>query len=59
MQWVKWEKVIASRDEGRLGIGSLFSFNRVMIFCWLWRFNHSRDLFWVRVIKSMYGSDGM
>ena len=41
MHWVRWDRFLASRDEGGLGIGNLFSFNRAMIFQWWWRFYHS------------------
>ncbi|XP_052625816.1 uncharacterized protein LOC128132862 [Lactuca sativa] len=58
MHWVRWDRVLTSRDDGGLGIGSLFSFNRALIFRWWWRFYHCPDLLWVRVIKSIYGLDG-
>ena len=32
MHWVRRYKVLASRDEGGLGIRTLFSFNKAMIF---------------------------
>lgn len=58
MHWVRWDKVLAIKDKGGLGVGSLFSFNRTMMFRWQWRFFHSPDLMWARVIRSLYGSDG-
>ena len=58
MHWVRWDRVITSPREGGLGVGSLFSFNRAMLFKWWWRFFHSPNLLWVKVIKAIYGSDG-
>ncbi|GJZ56640.1 RNA-directed DNA polymerase, eukaryota [Tanacetum coccineum] len=38
MTWIKWNKVMASKKDGGLGIGSLYGFNRVLLFKWKWRF---------------------
>lgn len=46
---------MASKEVGNLGVGSLFAFNRAMMFKWRWRFFHHSDLLWVRVIKTIYG----
>ena len=32
MHWMRWDRVLTSQEEGGLGIGSLFSFNRAMLF---------------------------
>ena len=57
MHWVRWEKVMASKQEGGLGVGSLLSFNLDLLFKWRWRFLRCPDALWVRVVKAMYGSD--
>ena len=57
IHWVQWDKVLVARKEGGLGVGSLFSFNRAMIYRWWWRFYQSSDLLWVIVIKAIYGSN--
>lgn len=38
IHWVNWNKVMASKEVGRLGVGNLFVFNRAMMFWWSWRF---------------------
>ncbi|GJV87766.1 RNA-directed DNA polymerase, eukaryota [Tanacetum coccineum] len=32
MTWIKWNKVMASKKDGGLGIGSLYGFNRALLF---------------------------
>lgn len=49
---------MASRRVGGLGVGSLFAFNRVLMFKWWWRLFHHSALLCVRVVKSTYGADG-
>lgn len=49
---------MASRKERILGVGSLFSFNRVLLFKWRWRLFYSMYALWVRVVKVIYGEDG-
>lgn len=58
MHWVRWDKVVSSRGEGGLGVGSLFSFNRSLLFRWWWRFYHCPNLLWIHLVKAIYGTDG-
>ena len=58
MHWVRWDRVLADMQEGGLGVGSLLSFNRAMLFKWWWRFSHNPTLLWVKVVKAIYGADG-
>ncbi|GJT89434.1 RNA-directed DNA polymerase, eukaryota, reverse transcriptase zinc-binding domain protein, partial [Tanacetum coccineum] len=56
--WVKWEKCLASKNLGGLGVGSIYALNLGLLFKWIWRFRcHSNDL-WEKVIKSLYGING-
>nr|GEY10811.1 RNA-directed DNA polymerase, eukaryota, reverse transcriptase zinc-binding domain protein [Tanacetum cinerariifolium] len=56
--WVKWEKCLASKKLGGLGIGSIYALNLGLIFKWIWRFLcHSNDL-WACVITNIYGIKG-
>ncbi|XP_071718074.1 uncharacterized protein [Rutidosis leptorrhynchoides] len=55
MPWVKWDKILASFDQGGLNIGSLKAFNIALINKWRWRYlNNSNDL-WASIIKSIHG----
>ncbi|GJZ31550.1 hypothetical protein Tco_0576597 [Tanacetum coccineum] len=58
LHWVSWSRVMASRLEGGLGVGSLFSLNRAMLFKWLWRFFHNPNALWVSVIRVLHGHSG-
>ncbi|GJT40520.1 RNA-directed DNA polymerase, eukaryota, reverse transcriptase zinc-binding domain protein [Tanacetum coccineum] len=56
--WVKCKNVLASKDKGSLGVSSLFTLNRALMFKWVWRsFTQSSSL-WVRVIKAIHRGDG-
>ncbi|GKC20677.1 RNA-directed DNA polymerase, eukaryota [Tanacetum coccineum] len=58
MMWIKWNKVMASKKDEGLGIGSLYGFNRALLFKWKWRFMAYPSAFWVLVIKSLFGHHG-
>ncbi|GJX48128.1 hypothetical protein Tco_0273318 [Tanacetum coccineum] len=56
--WVKWNKVLASKERGGLGVSSLFALNRALLFKWVWRFRSQNDSLWARVIRGIHGDDG-
>nr|GEW61243.1 RNA-directed DNA polymerase, eukaryota, reverse transcriptase zinc-binding domain protein [Tanacetum cinerariifolium] len=56
--WVKWKAVLASKDNGGLGVSSLYALNRALMFKWIWRFHTQDSSLWVKVIKAIYGTDG-
>ncbi|GJR77917.1 RNA-directed DNA polymerase, eukaryota [Tanacetum coccineum] len=58
VSWVHWDKVLAHKDNGGLGVSSLFALNRGLIFKWIWRFMSHEKSLWVRVIKAVHGVDG-
>ncbi|GJZ65152.1 RNA-directed DNA polymerase, eukaryota, reverse transcriptase zinc-binding domain protein [Tanacetum coccineum] len=58
MCWVKWSRVLASKDKGGLGASSYFTLNRALMFKWVWRFRNDGKSLWTRFIKAMYGRDG-
>ncbi|GJX31581.1 RNA-directed DNA polymerase, eukaryota, reverse transcriptase zinc-binding domain protein [Tanacetum coccineum] len=56
--WIKWNKVLADKCNGGLGVSSLFALNRGLLTKWMWRFyNHNTSL-WSNVIKAIHGEDG-
>ncbi|GKD77254.1 putative RNA-directed DNA polymerase, eukaryota, reverse transcriptase zinc-binding domain protein [Tanacetum coccineum] len=57
MAWVKWDNVLASHDQGGLGIGSLKAFNLALLQKWRWRLVTNPDLLWVKLIKAIHGSE--
>nr|GEZ86391.1 RNA-directed DNA polymerase, eukaryota, reverse transcriptase zinc-binding domain protein [Tanacetum cinerariifolium] len=58
MTWVRWNKCLASKDLGGLGIESIFRLNIGLLFKWIWRFLHCPSDLWMTVIKNIYGSHG-
>ncbi|GJZ09878.1 RNA-directed DNA polymerase, eukaryota, reverse transcriptase zinc-binding domain protein [Tanacetum coccineum] len=58
VSWVNWNKVIASKDKGGLGVSSLYALNRGLLFKWIWRFLTQGSSLWAKVIKAIHGVDG-
>ncbi|PWA37461.1 RNA-directed DNA polymerase, eukaryota, Reverse transcriptase zinc-binding domain protein [Artemisia annua] len=58
MLWVKWSRVLASKDKGGLGVSSFFALNRALMFKWVWRFRNDSNSLWSRFIKALHGEDG-
>ncbi|GJW03444.1 RNA-directed DNA polymerase, eukaryota, partial [Tanacetum coccineum] len=56
ISWVAWDKVLASKDKGGLGVSSLHALNRALILKWVWRFVSQDGSLWFRVIKAVYGT---
>ena len=56
INWVSWSRVLASKENGGLGVGSLFSFNKAMLFKWRCRFFKNPNALWVSVIKAIHGT---
>ncbi|GJW57203.1 RNA-directed DNA polymerase, eukaryota [Tanacetum coccineum] len=49
---ILWNLVLASKGNGGLGIGSLYSFNQALIQKWRWRFFNNPHSLWVRFATS-------
>ncbi|PWA91621.1 RNA-directed DNA polymerase, eukaryota [Artemisia annua] len=58
MTWVSWNKCLASKISGGLGIGSILALNAGLLFKWIWRFNQKSTDLWVTVIKAIHGPNG-
>nr|GEY09958.1 RNA-directed DNA polymerase, eukaryota [Tanacetum cinerariifolium] len=54
--WVSWEKVLASKQNGGLGVSSFYALNRTLLLKWVWRFISQDGSLWYRVIQALYGS---
>nr|GEW03647.1 hypothetical protein [Tanacetum cinerariifolium] len=55
--WVKWSKVLASKNQGGLGVSSFYALNRALFVKWVWRFLSHDNSLWARVIYVMHGSN--
>nr|GFA67708.1 RNA-directed DNA polymerase, eukaryota, reverse transcriptase zinc-binding domain protein [Tanacetum cinerariifolium] len=58
LSWVKWKNVLASKENGGLGVSSLYALNRGLLLKWVWRFITQSLSLWARVIKEIHGDDG-
>ncbi|GJU62813.1 RNA-directed DNA polymerase, eukaryota, reverse transcriptase zinc-binding domain protein [Tanacetum coccineum] len=58
ISWISWNLVLASRGNGGLGIGSLYSLNHALIQKWRWRFFNNPHSLWVCLITSIHGDNG-
>nr|GEV04155.1 RNA-directed DNA polymerase, eukaryota [Tanacetum cinerariifolium] len=56
MSWVKWSRVLASKDKGGLGVSSFFALNRALLLKWVWRFRNDMISLWTRIKKLVTGS---
>ncbi|GKB73899.1 RNA-directed DNA polymerase, eukaryota, partial [Tanacetum coccineum] len=54
--WVAWNKVLASKKHGGLGVSSFFALNRALLLKWVWRFVSQDGSLWYKVIRALYGS---
>ncbi|GKE04909.1 RNA-directed DNA polymerase, eukaryota [Tanacetum coccineum] len=54
--WIAWEKVLAAKIKGGLGVSSFHALNRALLLKWVWRFVSHDGSFWFRVIQAIYGS---
>ncbi|GJV63533.1 RNA-directed DNA polymerase, eukaryota, reverse transcriptase zinc-binding domain protein [Tanacetum coccineum] len=54
--WVKWCKVLASKEKGGLGVSSFYALNRALLFKWVWRFRTQRSSLWA--MEDVWRGDG-
>nr|GEU39702.1 RNA-directed DNA polymerase, eukaryota [Tanacetum cinerariifolium] len=54
--WVYWDKVLASKKNGGLGVSSFHALNHALLFNWVWRFLSQDGSLWFCVIQALYGS---
>ncbi|GKE12187.1 RNA-directed DNA polymerase, eukaryota, reverse transcriptase zinc-binding domain protein, partial [Tanacetum coccineum] len=53
--WAAWNKILASKKNGGLGVSSFHALNRALLLKWVWRFISQDGSMWFRVIKALYG----
>nr|GEW51096.1 RNA-directed DNA polymerase, eukaryota [Tanacetum cinerariifolium] len=53
--WAAWDKILASKENGGLGVLSFHALNRALLFKWVWRFISHDGSLWFRVIHALYG----
>ncbi|GKE26097.1 RNA-directed DNA polymerase, eukaryota, reverse transcriptase zinc-binding domain protein [Tanacetum coccineum] len=58
LSFVNWNKVLASKNKGGLGVSSFFAMNRALMFKWVWRFKTDSTSLWAKFILAMHRKDG-
>ncbi|GKB66485.1 hypothetical protein Tco_0927897 [Tanacetum coccineum] len=53
---ISWNKILASKQKGGLGVSSFFALNRSLLFKWVWRFLSQDASLWNRLIAVLYGN---
>nr|GEY77097.1 RNA-directed DNA polymerase, eukaryota, reverse transcriptase zinc-binding domain protein [Tanacetum cinerariifolium] len=48
ISWIPWKSALASKENGGLGIGSLYSLNHALIKKWRWHFFKNPTALWVQ-----------
>ncbi|GKF47312.1 hypothetical protein Tco_0137114, partial [Tanacetum coccineum] len=56
--WVKWNKFLAFKEKGGLGVSSFYALNRALLFKWVWHFCTQQSASWTKIIKGIHGEDG-
>nr|GEW99156.1 hypothetical protein [Tanacetum cinerariifolium] len=52
---IGWQKILASKKKGGLGVSSFFALNRALLFKLIWIFMSHGTSLWSRFIKALYG----
>ncbi|GJS93266.1 RNA-directed DNA polymerase, eukaryota [Tanacetum coccineum] len=58
MSLIGWNKILASKKNGGLGVSSFFAYNSALLFKWIWRFFANGASLWSRFISAIYGICG-
>nr|GEX93752.1 RNA-directed DNA polymerase, eukaryota, reverse transcriptase zinc-binding domain protein [Tanacetum cinerariifolium] len=54
--WAACNKVLASKENGGLGVSSYHALNRALLLKWVWHFISQDGSLWFHVIKALYGT---
>ncbi|GKB58621.1 RNA-directed DNA polymerase, eukaryota, partial [Tanacetum coccineum] len=52
--WIAWNKVLASKERGGLGVSSFFALNRALLLKWVWRFVSQDGSLWRIIFIERY-----
>nr|GEZ07510.1 RNA-directed DNA polymerase, eukaryota, reverse transcriptase zinc-binding domain protein [Tanacetum cinerariifolium] len=55
MVWIGWDKIMAIKKNGGLGVSSLYAINRTLLFKWVWHFLTQEPSLWSRLINTIHG----
>nr|KAJ0210922.1 hypothetical protein LSAT_V11C400217930 [Lactuca sativa] len=54
IHWVSWDKIVAPKSEGGLGVGSIRTLNTSLLVKWWWRLKVEKNSTWSYTIKGIH-----
>jgi len=54
MHWIDWSRIMAPKDLGGLGVGSLRSMNLALLGKWWWRAKQETSSLWFKTVNSIH-----
>lgn len=54
IHWVAWDKVIADKKDGGLGVGSLKAQNVALLSKWWWRLKNGDQALWADIVRGIH-----
>ncbi|KAJ0870075.1 putative RNA-directed DNA polymerase [Helianthus annuus] len=57
ISWAPWYKVVAPKEDGGLGIGSLVSANKALMVKWRMRYKNENSTLWAKIITAIHGGE--
>ena len=52
--WTSWENICKTKEEGRLGIKSIYLFDKALLAKWIWRMGSTEKGLWKDILESKY-----
>ncbi|KAK9047824.1 hypothetical protein SSX86_033214, partial [Deinandra increscens subsp. villosa] len=52
--WIAWDRILAPKNKGGLGIGSLNIANLALLSKWIWKYKSDPNSLWAKVIRAIH-----
>nr|GFC38681.1 RNA-directed DNA polymerase, eukaryota, reverse transcriptase zinc-binding domain protein [Tanacetum cinerariifolium] len=52
--WIAWDKVLSSKNNGGLGVSSVYALNQALLLKWVWRFLSHDGSLWSQIIRVIH-----
>ncbi|KAJ0527046.1 putative RNA-directed DNA polymerase [Helianthus annuus] len=56
IKWIAWDKMVAPKRHGGLGVGDIRSLNLSLLAKWWWKLKTNHNALWVRVVVAIHGN---
>ena len=58
INWVNWDKIVAPKKVGGIGLGSIKALNISLLAKWMWRLKYDDSSMWSKVIRCIHNLNG-